>query len=263
VLAVQLAVWTSAPYFTPFMLAHLELSYGGFMTLVCAALVVKVLCLPTLGRFCRYWGANRTLWHSGSLIACVPALWIIDGGFLYLLLLQTVAGAIWAAFELAMLLVFFERIPINQRLGLLTIFNVGNAAAIALGAVLGGALLGLFESGRGGYHLLFALSTVARVLPLLLLVRMPRLMVRSWLMATRSIAVRPSMGTIERPVLAGLSVAEKGALGENEGGDTPRHGPSPVTEESISGATTYPRLPIPVAGQASTAGTADAHEIAQ
>jgi len=145
--------------------------------------------------------------RSGSLIACVPALWILDGGYLYLLILQVLAGATWAAFELAMLLAFFESIPKHQRLGLLTIFNVGSAAAIALGAVAGGALLSLFESGRGGYHLLFTLSTAARLAPLALLVRMPHLKLRTWFTATRSIAVRPSMGTIERPVLASLSRA--------------------------------------------------------
>jgi len=53
--ASQLAVWTSAPYFTPFMLTHLKLSYGGFTVLICASLVAKVLCLPMLGQFCRQW----------------------------------------------------------------------------------------------------------------------------------------------------------------------------------------------------------------
>jgi MFS family permease len=228
-LAVQLAVWMSAPYFTPFMLTHLKLSYGGFTVLICASLVVKVLCLPMLGRFCRKWGVNRTLWSSGSLIACVPALWILDGGYLYLLILQIVAGAIWAAFELAMLLAFFESIPKHQRLGLLTIFNVANAAAIALGAVVGGAVLSFFESGRGAYYVLFALSTAARLMPLLLLVKMPHLKLRTWFMATRSIAVRPSMGTIERPVLASLPAAVE--TSPTEAGNVPGGHAPPDTAE--------------------------------
>jgi MFS family permease len=203
-LAVQMAVWTAAPYFTPYMFVHLGFSYHEFMMLACAALGAKVLCLPLLGGICRRWGVNRTLGLSGTLVAVVPALWIIDGGYLYLLILQVFAGTLWAAFELAMLLMFFEKIPKSQRLGLLTIFNVGTAVAIALGALIGGAVLARFGSSREGYHVLFALSAAARLAPLLLLAEMPRLVLKSWALTTRSVAVRPSMGTIERPVLASL-----------------------------------------------------------
>jgi len=211
------------------MLAHLKLSYAGFVTLTCAALAAKVLCLPLLGGLCQRWGAHRTLCLSGVVIAGVPALWIFDGGFLYLLVLQVFAGAVWAAFELAMLLLFFERIPREQRLGLLTIFNVGSAAAIALGAVVGGAVLSAFHACREGYHVLFMLSAVARFAPLLLLVRMPRLTVRSWKIATRSLTVRPSMGTIERPVLASLLNTETASPGPHGSPlDDPRSRPAPV-----------------------------------
>jgi MFS family permease len=259
VLAVQLAVWTSAPYYTPFMLAHLRLSYGGFTVVICAALVAKILCLPLLGRFCAYWGANRTLWLSGSLIACVPLLWILEGGYLYLFLLQVMGGAIWGAFELAMLLVFFERIPKSKRLELLTIFNVGNAAAIALGALAGGAILALFESGRGGYHVLFALSTAARVAPLLLLVKMPRLTLRTRFMATRPIAVRPSMGTIERPVLASLWLAEEPSLAEADAWNTPRDGVPSESAEPLSEASTCALRPIATVELPMTAGNPNTH----
>jgi MFS family permease len=259
-LAVQLAVWMAAPYFTPFMLAHLKLSYAGFMVLTCAALVAKVICLPTLGGVCRRWGANRTLWVSGSLIACVPALWILDGGYLYLMLLQIFAGVTWAAFELAMLLVFFEKIPKSQRLGLLTIFNIANAAAIALGAIAGAAVLSLFESTRGGYYVLFALSAMARMAPLLLLARMPRLTLKSWFIATRSIAIRPSMGTVERPVLASMPAAEEESCDQTDTLDPDRPTAEPELEERPE--ETLAALRVPIAKEEASLAS-DAPEIIQ
>ena len=80
----------------------------------------------------------------------------------------------WAAYELATLLLFFETIPAEKRVGVLTAFNLANAAAIVLGSTIGGALWLCFAASRAAYLALFVLSALARAGALLLLVRAPR-----------------------------------------------------------------------------------------
>jgi len=207
-LATQMAVSIAGPYFTPYMFVHLRLSYSGFVVVVCAAFLAKILLLPAVGRIVQRWGANRVLWTSGMIIAPIPALWLLYDGFAYLLALQVLAGTTWAAYELATLLLFFETIPNAKRLSILTIFNLGYATAIVVGSLVGGLILVALGSGREAYLAIFVVSTIARVAALALLVRMPKVALASLSVATRPIALRPSIGTVDRPVLPSLSESE-------------------------------------------------------
>jgi hypothetical protein len=80
---------------------------------------------------------------------------------------------IWGANDLAVLLLFFEAIPRDKRINVLTVFNLANAVATCAGSLLGGALLLVLGTTGQVYLLLFALSTVARAAALVLLVRVP------------------------------------------------------------------------------------------
>ncbi len=214
-LGIQMASWVAGPYFTPYMLVQLEFSYSAFVGLTCAAFLAKIAVLPMLGRVAERFGARRLLWIGGALVVPVPALWLLHHGFAYLLVLQLVSGAAWGAYELAILLLLLEAIPRAKRLGVLTVFNVANGAAIAGGSLVGGALLAAFGSTAEAYATLFALSTIARAAPLVLLVKLPKDSLRRMLLATRPIALRPSVGALERPVLASLE-AETAPSAESE-----------------------------------------------
>ena len=104
----------------------------------------------------------------------MPVLWLVSDRFAYLFALQIYSGLGWAAFELATLLLFFETIPSEKRMGVLTIFNLANAAAIATGSFLGAGILAAIGANRQAYLVLFLVSTLTRSAALLLLVRLPR-----------------------------------------------------------------------------------------
>jgi MFS family permease len=254
-LAMQMGVWIAGPYFAAYMFVHLELSYAGFMILACMAVVAKIVCLPLFGKAIERWGANRVLWTSGLVIAAAPALWALGNGFAYLSCVQVLSGAAWGAYELAMLLVFFDTIPRRSRIQVLTVFNVASATAIVTGSLLGAAVLGVLGTGQGTYMVLFTLSAAVRGGSLLLLVRLPRLRFRSTAVATRAVALGPSVGAIERPILPSLAVAdspsERGesrqaalhAPGAMEGlpWETKSTKPAPLPELGHSGRPRSPR----------------------
>ncbi len=75
---------------------------------------------------------------------------------------------------MAMLLLFFEALPGDLRVGLLTVFNLANSTAILAGSLLGGALLATLGADRQAYLTLFLVSSVARAAALPLLAYMPK-----------------------------------------------------------------------------------------
>jgi hypothetical protein len=172
-LAMQAAVHLAAPFFSPFMLGPLDLSYGDFTILTSASFLARIAVLPFIGRIAQRRGTRRILW-VGALGTCpLPALWLVSDSFAYLLGLQLLAGTAWSALELATLLSFFESIGQRERASLLTAYNLANALALALGSVAGGLVFRSLDGRPEAYAALFLLSSAARLLSLGLLLRVP------------------------------------------------------------------------------------------
>ena len=182
-LAVQAAVQVSGPYFTPYMLGHLKFSYARYAILISIAYVARIACLPALGRIASRWGAERLLWLGGAAIVPVAGLWLVSDSFYYLVIIQVISGAAWATYELAMFLLFFEQVPRQRRVEVMTVFNLFNAVAIVIGSLVGGGLLLVLGENRGAYLTLFSCSSLLRATALVLLVKWPsamRSLVRWW-----------------------------------------------------------------------------------
>jgi hypothetical protein len=195
----------AAPYFTPYMLGPLDLSYGRFMTLIAASFAARVAVLPLLGRLAHRRGARSALWLGGVGIVPLPVLWLVSHDFYYLLGLQLLGGAAWAAVELATTLSFFEGIPESDRASVLSAFNLANAAAIAIGALAGAQLFVWLDGSAAGYAWLFAISSAGRLLTLALLRRTPAAAHVPEGVRLRTLAVRPSGVAVQRPILASVS----------------------------------------------------------
>lgn len=214
-LSVQLAVNVAAPYFTPYMLSELRLSYAEFTALVAAAFVARVVALPALGLAARRLGTRRLMWLGAAGIAPLPALWLVSDAFGWLLVVQLVSGVAWGAFELCATLSFFDGIPRPERTSTLTLFNLANALAISVGALAGALLWRWHPEDVDIYVLLFLVSAVARVGSLVLMRSVPALPPTARDVQLRTLAVRPAVGAIQRPVVATLD-SEPGekAVGE-------------------------------------------------
>ena len=204
-LCLQVAVQVAAPYYSPYMLKELGLSYGTYMLLIASAFVAKMAALPLLGHWARRVGSRRLAWVGtcGIVLASLP--WYATTHVGLLLAAQLVAGVFWAAFELASLLLLFEHIPERERTSVITLYNLGNSACFALGSLIGGAILQGLGAGAGAYGTLFLLTSALRALTLLLLrpvehgagpaPALPHL---------HPSAVRPSLGSIEVPEPGGV-----------------------------------------------------------
>jgi hypothetical protein len=201
---LQMVTHIAAPYFTPYMLGPLELTYGGFMTLIAASFAARVAVLPLLGRLAYRRSARNLLWLGGIGIVPLPVLWLVSHDFYYLLGLQLFAGVAWGSIELATTLSFFEGIPESDRTSVLSAFNLANAVAIAIGALAGAQLFTWLDGSAAGYAWLFAISSAGRLLTLALLRRTPPVARIPEGVRLRTLAVRPSGVAVQRPILASL-----------------------------------------------------------
>ena len=209
-LAMQVVVNVAAPFFAPYMLGPLGLSYDGFMLLTATSFVSRLAVLPLLGRLAERGRAVRLLRLGALGIVPLPALWLVSDDIRFLLVLQAVAGCAWAAVELATLLVFFDGLAQETRTSVLGLYNVGSAAAVALGSLIGAGVFAALGAQPSAYAALFALSSIARmaILPLLRGVG-PRHGPPS-AGELDTLAVRPSLGALQRPILPSLGpIAEE------------------------------------------------------
>ncbi|MBC7857001.1 MAG: hypothetical protein IAF94_26525, partial [Pirellulaceae bacterium] len=95
--------------------------------------------------------------------------WVITGELLYLFVIQLLSGIAWAAYELAMALMFFEAIPRHSRTSVLAIYNFGNALALVVGSLIGAAIMTALHETHAAYLTLFGLSSILRLATLALL----------------------------------------------------------------------------------------------
>jgi MFS family permease len=159
---VQGMVQVSGPFFTPYMLKHLQMSYVGFATLIATAFIAKIIALATWGKFAKKQGAQWLLLLGGASIIPLSSLWIVSSNFVWLMTVQALSGLAWAAYELGFFLMLFESVPIAKRVRLLTIYNVANTTAWCGGALVGGTLLAYIGPSSAAYYSLFAISSVGR-----------------------------------------------------------------------------------------------------
>lgn len=201
---VQVAVQVAGPFFTPYMLSELHFSYAQFIAISAVAFAAKILAFPMIGKLAARVGAQTTMTIGGVAIVPLSAFWLLSDSFAFLLPLQCLTGVAWGVFELGSLLLFFEALRAEERTSLLTTFNLANAAAIALGALLGRTYLGIAGENPQAYLVLFGASSILRAAPLLLLINLKRREAPIVPLATRTDAVVPQAGSLERPIVASL-----------------------------------------------------------
>ena len=204
IIVVQFGVWITGPYFAPYMREKLHFSYVDYAVLIAFSFVFKILALPLCGRFAKRWGARRLLTLGGIGIVPLSGMWSISDNYAWLCLTQVLAGVCWAAYELAFFLLFFESIPAGERVGVLTLFNLLNSAALAAGALVGGVVLHFAQETAGAYHALFVISSSWRAIALIFLWRVPHIEVTGDAIGLQIEELRPTGEALDGPILSSL-----------------------------------------------------------
>lgn len=135
------AVGISSPFFTVYMLRDLELSYLEFTVLAGTSVFVQFLTLRTWGRVADVYGNRLILMVTSMSLPVLPVLWLVSDNFWYLIAIQGVSGLSWSGFTLCAGNLLYEIVPNSRRAAYVAFHNVGTAAAVFAGAMLGAALV--------------------------------------------------------------------------------------------------------------------------
>lgn len=203
-LAVQIAVQVSGPFFTPFMLKQLHFSYVEYLLLVSVSFGAKMLVFPFVGSLARRLGPQTLLYAAGFGIIPLAGLWVVSNSFPWLMCVQMLSGSMWAVYELCTFLLMFDHIEEKERTSVLTTFNLANAAAMVGGALIGGSILTALGAERDAYLILFGLSSGLRLVSVIFLLRLRHVTFEPKPIAVRALGARPNTGSLDAPIVAGM-----------------------------------------------------------
>jgi hypothetical protein len=200
---MSFAVGISAPYFVPYMLEDLGLTYTTFMVITGTAFLAKSLAMSAWGALARRIGPRRAFFLAALLVIPAPACWALTRSAGWLIAFQVVSGIAWAGFELCQFLLFYDLFPKQRLSDVFSYYSLVNGIVTVAGTVLGGVLLAHGLGFSDPYHGLFVTSTAVRLLPLIGFVSLGRLglgQVRRGLVVLRVVALNPGRGSFILPV---------------------------------------------------------------
>lgn len=200
--ALHLGTHAATPFFVPYMLADLGMSYATVGLLLAAPAVVKIATLRSWGRIADRFGPGPVLRIAGWLVAPVPALWLLSPSPWWILLAQVASGVAWGAFELAQASLLLQ--TTRGRANAIGVFNLIDGGAILAGSLIGGLVVQFTRAyGGSGFLAAMAASALLRMLAAaVLLHRVPEVGHVDWphgSMPLRIWAIRPTRGFSLRP----------------------------------------------------------------
>jgi MFS family permease len=204
--AVQLGTYVASPYFVPFMLQELKLTYFEYTMATLMVVAAKSIFLPAWGRVVDGHGARAVYPLAALLTAMIPIPFILSDGIALVLVGQMLSGMAWAGYELSFFTLILESSYRRTRMPMVAAQNIFNGAAQLSGGLLGALVLGSTESRR----VVFGASVGARMMlsllaPLLLvkLLGEARARPRRREVLLRVIGFRAHGGLVHRPIVEG------------------------------------------------------------
>jgi MFS family permease len=128
----------AAPYFAPFMLKDLHFDYGDFTLASCAFLTAQSVTLTNWGRVADRFGSRRVLQFTGLGLPLVPILWLVSTHLVFILVIQLIAGFLWAGFYLSAANFFFDAVPPTKRTRSVAYHSAFTNTGMVVGALTGG-----------------------------------------------------------------------------------------------------------------------------
>lgn len=206
--ALALATHVAAPFFTPYMLKELHLSYALYVGLTAIPIIVKVIFVPMLHPLSQRFGMRALLSWSGVGVIALPALWVLQPGLAGLALIQLLSGLAWGTVEYASYQLLLGSARSDCRVEFLSLATAMTSTAQLAGGLGGGYLR---TAQHFSYHALFLLSATGRALALAYTIEgLPkRLRYGVPKLFLRVISIRPDFGTILRPIITDSAQKEE------------------------------------------------------
>jgi MFS family permease len=162
---LMFAVNISGPYFAVLMLRDLHFSYIHYIIVVLSSILANFIMMRRWGRLADSIGNIRVMRFTVPYIAIIPLFWLINRNWIFLIIIQVVAGFAWSGFNLSASNYIYDAVPSENRVRYISYFNVMNSLLASAGALLGGFTVDHLPETLG-YKILTLLivSTVLRII---------------------------------------------------------------------------------------------------
>lgn len=192
----------AAPYFNPYMLRQLKFNYVEYMAIGSLSYFGRVFMFKLLQKKAKSRHVNTILLLATLGISTSPLLWAVSQNYWWICGVEFLSGCYWAGFELATVLLYFQKIDDRERTSVLTYITFLNTTGMLLGSLLGALFMKLLPVGWDLYLTLFTVSTFIRVA---LIVFAPQVNFRGQIPKLISfnkvMSVRPPFGAFTWPVV--------------------------------------------------------------
>lgn len=157
-------IFISSPFVSPFFLEKLHLNYDQYMLGLGSLFIAKIAILPWASKLIERFGVEKVFFIGALGISPLPILWQLNSEMWFVVALQMLSGVFWGIFEVGLNLIFFKNIRSEDKVQILTTYNLFNSTAIILGSLIGGQILKMLEARLEGYFMIFTLGAALRTL---------------------------------------------------------------------------------------------------
>lgn len=198
---IKVGVYFSASFFAPYMLKQLHFSYLDYMLILVSSYCGRAIFGQFIRKYLKRFDINFIYLLASIGIGFIPILWAISKSFTFIFILEIFTGLAWGAFEIAFFVTCFEEIPTHEQARFMSWYNFLHTIAIGVGCVAGLSLFRQLGPSIDSYFTIFIISSLIRLVSLFYFPR-KKIINGKMVVSTfsRSIAVRPNMGFVGRPL---------------------------------------------------------------
>ncbi|MEM4554695.1 MAG: MFS transporter [Candidatus Anstonellaceae archaeon] len=215
---VNFGVQFASPFFTPFMINHLNFSLELVGLMIASSVLAKIISYPYWSKAIDRFGNRVVLIATSFGMVAIPFMWLISTETTWLIWAQVFSGFVWAGLDLASFNFALSMVERELRPSFISKYNTFGSIFYALGAISGGLFLQygahLNFFGLSDIPLLFLISGTMRLLTVLVFT--PKLSSSKEIenksderaMILKLVAVYPTQGAIQQ-VLNGWNFTRK------------------------------------------------------
>ena len=155
----------SGPFFTPYVVKNLSLSYAHYTILIGSVIASRALSAGFLTRLGERFGIKFMLICGTVGIIPIPWAWGLSTSFGYLVAVEFVAGFAWACYDTGLMLYLMESVTHSKRARVLSWCNVVSMAGMLSGSTAAAIYAGKHAMTTEIYDGIFTISSFLRILP--------------------------------------------------------------------------------------------------
>jgi len=165
--AWYVVVQIAGVYFDPYMLSHLGWEPLKYTGVIAMSFVGRIVMLRLLRAWARPSQMSWVLFMGCLGIAATPLWWSLSQSYPWILVVEFICGASWGAFELATVLLYFERVKDEERTSIMTYISFSNTLGMIIGVSIGAWVLQNWPAEKNPYQAMFLISSTLRFAVLL------------------------------------------------------------------------------------------------